>query len=141
MLVLVLQWLSLHWEFVIMFKSQFPWTFCQIKNGCLFHCISYGYYCTDQDGLFDHLRDAPWGNIFKPGASAAVCEFCEWVQDKTDVMYKSLIINIRSIPTHPHLHAAAIPHTNNLLCVYQHIKSSESKVKFWQAGNSFKRVI
>ena len=32
-LVLVLQWLSLHWEIVIMLLSQFPMTFYQIHNG------------------------------------------------------------------------------------------------------------
>ena len=33
MLVLVLQWLSLHWEVLIMLLSQFPLTFHQIHNG------------------------------------------------------------------------------------------------------------
>ena len=29
------------------------------------------------DGLRDHLRDVPWEDVFKPGASAAASEFCE----------------------------------------------------------------
>ena len=33
MLVFVLQWLSLHWEILIMLLSQFPLTFYQIHNG------------------------------------------------------------------------------------------------------------
>ena len=33
MLVFVLQWLSLHWEILIMLFSQFPLTFHQIHNG------------------------------------------------------------------------------------------------------------
>ena len=33
MLVFVLQWLSLHWEILIMLLSQFPLTFHQIHNG------------------------------------------------------------------------------------------------------------
>ena len=33
MLAFVLQWLSLHWEIVIMLLSQFPLTFYQIHNG------------------------------------------------------------------------------------------------------------
>ena len=37
----------------------------------LFHCIAYGYSCGDWDGLHDHLRDVPWEDIFKLGASAA----------------------------------------------------------------------
>ena len=32
-LVFVLQWLSLHWEILIMLLSQFPLTFHQIHNG------------------------------------------------------------------------------------------------------------
>ena len=44
-----------------------------------FHCIAYDYSRADWDGLRDHLRDVPWENIFKLGASAAASEFCEWV--------------------------------------------------------------
>ena len=39
----------------------------------------------DWDGLCDHLRDVPWEDIFKLGASAAANEFCEWVQIGIDV--------------------------------------------------------
>ena len=42
-----------------------------------FHCIAYDYSCADWDGLPDHLRDVPWEDIFKLGASAAASEFCE----------------------------------------------------------------
>ena len=68
-LVFVLQWLSLHWEILIM--SQFPLNFHQTH--------------ADWDGLRDHLRDVPWEDIFKFGASAAASEFCEWVQVGIDV--------------------------------------------------------
>ena len=34
-----------------------------------FHCIAYDYSCADWDGLHDHLRDFPWEDIFKLGAS------------------------------------------------------------------------
>ena len=37
----------------------------------LFHCIAYNYSRADSDSLCDHLRDVPWKNIFKVGASAA----------------------------------------------------------------------
>ena len=46
----------------------------------LFHCIAYDYSHADWDGLHDHLRDVPWEDIFKLGASAAASEFCQWVQ-------------------------------------------------------------
>ena len=42
-----------------------------------FHRIAYDYSRADWDGLRDHLRDVPWEDIFKLGASAATSEFCE----------------------------------------------------------------
>ena len=42
----------------------------------LFHCITYDYFHAGWDGLHDHLRDVPWEDIFKFGASAATSEFC-----------------------------------------------------------------
>ena len=50
-----------------------------------FHCIAYDYSCADWDDLRDHLRDIPSEDIFKPSASAAAGEFCEWVQVGIDV--------------------------------------------------------
>ena len=50
-----------------------------------FHCIAYDYSCADWDGLRDHLRDVPWEDIFKLGASAAASEFCECFQVGIDV--------------------------------------------------------
>ena len=43
---------------------------------------NYNLLCSsaDWDGLRDHLRDAPWEDIFKLGAPAPAREFCEWVQ-------------------------------------------------------------
>ena len=50
-----------------------------------FHRIACDYSRADWDGHHDHLIDVPWEDIFKLGASAAASEFCEWVQDATDV--------------------------------------------------------
>ena len=36
-----------------------------------FYRIVYDYPCADWDVLHDHLRDVPWEDIFKLGASAA----------------------------------------------------------------------
>ena len=47
--------------------------------------MAYNYSHPDWNGLRDHLRDVPWENIFKLGASAAASEFCEWVQVGIDV--------------------------------------------------------
>ena len=68
------------------------------KQNSPFHRIAYDYSCADWDGLRDHLRDVPWEDIFKLGASAAASEFCEWLE----LMYISLIENIRSSLTHLH---------------------------------------
>ena len=78
MLIFVLQWLSLLWEILIMLLSQFPLTF-QLIHSKMPHFITYDFYdfsCADWDGLCDHLRDVPWEDIFKLGASAAASEFC-----------------------------------------------------------------
>ena len=55
------------------------------QQDTLFHCIAYDYSCADWDGLHDYLRDVPWEDIFKLGASAAANEFCEWIQVEIDV--------------------------------------------------------
>ena len=49
------------------------------QQDALFHCITYDYSCAYWSGLYDQLRDVPWEDIFKLGASAAASEFCEWV--------------------------------------------------------------
>ena len=55
------------------------------QRDALFHCIAYDYCHADWDGLPDHVRDVPWEDIFKVGASAAASKFCEWVQVRIDV--------------------------------------------------------
>ena len=49
------------------------------QQDALFHCIAYDYSLADWDGLLDHLRDVPWKDIFKLGASQAASEFFELV--------------------------------------------------------------
>ena len=55
------------------------------QQDALFHCIAYDYSGADWDGLRNYLRDVPWENIFKLGASVAASEFCECVQVGNDV--------------------------------------------------------
>ena len=70
------------------------------QRDALFHHIAYDYSRADWDGLRDHLRDVPWEDIFKLGASAAAAsEFCEWV---LELMYIYHIKNIRSSLIHLH---------------------------------------
>ena len=94
--------------------------------------MAYKYSRADWDGLRDHLRDVPWEDIFKLGASATASEFCEWVQVGIDVC-----IPHRKYQVKPHSSlwfsaacAAAIVHRNHVFRLYQQNKSSESKVKF-----------
>ena len=55
------------------------------QRDALFYHIAYDYSHADWDGLRDHLRDVPWKDIFKLGASAAANEFYEWIQVGIDV--------------------------------------------------------
>ena len=84
--VFVLHWLTFHWEILITLLSQFSLTFCQTHSKMPpFYHKAFDYFCADWDGLCDHMRDFPWEDIFKLGASAAASEFCVWVQVGIDV--------------------------------------------------------
>ena len=133
MLIVVLQWLVLEWKILIMLLSQFPLTFHQIH-----------YSRADWDSLPDHLRDIPWEEIFKLGASAAAASgFFEWVQVVNDVYipHRKKQVKPHSSPWFSAACAAAIVHRNHFFCLYLQNKSSESKVKFRQASNRFKRFL
>ena len=96
------------------------------KRDVLFHHIAYGYSHTDWGGVCDHLRDVPWEDIFKLGASVNfVSGF------RLELMDASLISLIISLFFHLEI-------TFNL---YQQNKSSESTVKFRQARNCCQRVL
>ena len=60
-------------DYVVSVSIDFP---SNSQQDALFHRIAYDYSCADCDGLCDHLRDVPWEDIFKLGASAAASEFC-----------------------------------------------------------------
>ena len=89
------------------------------------------------------MRDVPWEDIFKLSASAAASEFCEWVQVGIDVYipHRKYQVRPHSSPCFSAACAAAIVHRNHLCGLYQQNKSSESKVKFRQAGDRCKRVL
>ena len=108
-----------------------------------FHRIAYDYSCADWDVFVcDHLRDVPWGDIFKLSASAA-SEFCEWVQVGIDVSIPHCKYQVKphSSPWFSAACAAAMVHRNHFFRFYQQNKASESKVKFRQASNRFKSVL
>ena len=113
------------------------------QRDALFHRIAYDYSRADWDGLRDHLRDVPWEDIFKLGASAAASEFCESVQVGIDVYipHRKYQVKPHSSPWFSAACAAAIVHRNHFFLLYQREKSSDSKVKFRQASNRCKRVL
>ena len=113
------------------------------KQDAPFHRIAYDYSHADWDGLRDHLRDVPWEDIFKLGASAAASEFCQWIQVGIDVYipHRKYQVKLHSSPWFSAACAAAIVHRNHFFRLYQREKSSDSKVKFRQASNRCKRVL
>ena len=104
--------------------------------------IAYDYSRAEWDGLCDHLRDVPWEDIFKLGASAA-SEFCEWGQVGIDVYitHRKYQVKPHSSPWFSASCAAAIIQRNHFFRLYQKDKSSDSKVKFRQASNRCKKVL
>ena len=89
------------------------------------------------------MKDVPWEDIFKLGASAAASEFCEWVQVGIDVYipHRKYQVKLHSSPWLLAAFAATIVHRSQVFCLYQKDKSSHSKVKFREAGNRCKRVL
>ena len=90
------------------------------------------------------MRDVPWKDIFKLGASAAAAttDFCDCFQVRTDVHIPHCKYQVKL-----HLSlwfsaacAAVRTYRNHFFCLYQRNKSS-SKVKFRQASNHCKRVL
>ena len=105
--------------------------------------IAYDYFRSDWDGLRDHLRDVPWEDIFKLGASAAASEFCEWVRVGIDVNipHRRYQVKPDSSTWFSASCVAAIVYRNHFFCLYQKDKSSDSKVNFKQASNRCKSVL
>ena len=106
-----------------------------------FHHIAYDYSRADWDGLWDHLTDVPWEDIFKLSASAIISEFCAWVQAGIDIYVLHRQYHPHSSSWFSTACAAAIAHRNHFFNLSQKGKSSDSKVKFRQASNRCQRVI
>ena len=89
------------------------------------------------------MRDIPWEDIFKLGASAAASEFYERFRVGIEVYisHRKYQIKSHSSPWFSAACAAAIIHRNHFFRLYQREKSSDSKVKFRQASNQCKRVL
>ena len=102
---------------IVSVSIDFP---SNLQRDAPFHRIAYDYSRGDWDGLRDHLRDVPWEDIFKLGASAAASEFCEWVQVGINVYipYGKDQVKPHSSPCFSASCAAAIVHRNHfLVCI------------------------
>ena len=82
--------------------------------------------------MCDHLRDVPWEDIFKLGASTAASEFLSGF--RLELMYihiphRKYQVKLHSSPWLSAACAAAIVHRNHFFCLYQREKSSDSKVQ------------
>ena len=66
----------------------------------LFHCMAYDYSCADWDGLCDHLRYVPWEVSLNSVLLLLLVNFVSGF--RLELMYISLIENIRSSLTHLH---------------------------------------
>ena len=89
------------------------------------------------------MRDVLWEDTFKVDASAAANEFCEWVQVGCDVCipHRKYQVKPQPSPWFSAACAAAIVPRNHFFCLYQKDQCSDSKVKFRQASNCWKRVL
>ena len=125
---------------IVSVSIDFP---SNLQRDVPFQHIAYDYSLADWDGLCDHLRDLPWVDIFKLGASAAANEFCEWVQVGIDIYipHRKYQVKPHSCPWFSAACSAAMAHRNHFLRFYQKDKSSGSKVNFRQASNHCKRVL
>ena len=85
-----------------------------------FHRIAYEYSRADWDGLHDLLKDVPWEDVFKFGASAAASEFCEWVQVGFDVYipHRKYQVKSHSSPWFSVACVAAIVQRNLFFIIY-----------------------
>ena len=124
------------------FVSVF-WLSNKLKTDIPFHCIAYDYSHADWDGLYDHLRDVPWEDVFQLSASTATSEFCECVQVGIDlyIPHHKYQVKPHSPPWFSAACAAALTHRNQFFVCINQNKSSESKGKFKQASNCCKRVL
>ena len=102
-----------------------------------FHRIAYDYSHADWNDLHDHLRDVPWGDIFRFDVSVAASELYEWVQVGIDlyIPHCKYQVNPHSSPWFSSASAVVIVHRNHFFCLDQQNKSSESNVGFNQVSN------
>ena len=95
-----------------------------LQQDAPFHHITYDYSRADWDDLHDHLRDAPWEDIFQLSAFAGTSEFFESVQVGIDVYIPHCKYQFKahSSPWFSAACATAIVHRNHFFHLYQQNK-------------------
>ena len=79
---------------------SFNWLYIKLKTGCLFHYITYDYFCASWGGLWDHLRDVPWTDIFNSVLLLLLVKFVSGF--RLELMLIPFTANIRWSLTHLH---------------------------------------
>ena len=134
MLVFVQQWLSCHWEILIMLLPQYPLTFHHIHNG-MPHFIALLMTLLMLIGVvFLIIWEMFHGRISLNSVpllqqNSLAAEFWEWVQVGTDVYipHWKYQVKYHSFPWFSAACTAAIVHRNHFFCFYQKGKSYESQ--------------
>ena len=80
-----------------------------------FQCIAYDCSYADWDALHDHLREAPWEDIFNLVASATASEFCELIRIDVYIPHHKYQVKSHLFSWFLGACAAAIVHRNKFL--------------------------
>ena len=93
MLVFALQWISHHWEILIILLPQFQLTLYQTQKGMSCN-TAWLVTVLELIGMvfLTIWQMFKWANIFKLGASAAASELCKWVQVGTEIYIPHWIV-------------------------------------------------
>ena len=124
----VLQWLSLHWDILIMLLSQFPLTLRQTQKWKPSFITKIMNIIVLIGMAFVIIWETIHGRIFKLGGPAATSEFCEWIQVGIDVYIPHCKYQLK--PHSSPCFSAAL--RNSFFRLYQKNKFSESKGNFRQ---------
>ena len=89
----------------------------------------YSYSKVDWDRLWDHLRDVPWHDIFKHGATYAAKEITEWVEISIDcyIPHRKFQLKPHSSPWFTPSCATAIAHPNHYFHQYNRNANPDNK--------------
>ena len=82
---------------VVLVSIDFP---SKSKRDAPFHCIAYDFSRADCDSFCDHMSEVLWEDILNLVLLLLLVNFVSWF--RLELMYISLIVNIRSSLTHLH---------------------------------------